>query len=219
MQTIKTLLFTALITSLFFSCSIFRTNMESAPRKTLAQHKVVAVLPIEIILRDKQTGMNQLRVNINEVVNVGVLSNTGFQIEMLGTDSKMEVREIQDVLVEMINREFLGRGYMPIERTRVASILNEQSLELAGVTESSSDITQIGKLVSADAVFSSKLVIVTEKGLVKDNSEITFNGRLVSVKTGSILLSGETIEVIRRMKVEELEGVIEDAFRGIKRVW
>ncbi len=94
-----------------------------------------------------------------------------------------------------ITEQFLLKGIRVLERSRIYSILKEQGFQQTGAVDFSTAV-EIGKIVGVNAVFigSVSRPTISNTANLKDNTwssyTVTFTGRLISVKTGDILLSG-----------------------------
>lgn len=94
-----------------------------------------------------------------------------------------------------ISTEFLKKGANVIERARIKSILDEQKLQLSGLTDTENAI-KIGALANVDYVFLADISMptITNNASWRDNTwqtvSISFAGKLVDVETGSVLMSG-----------------------------
>ena len=134
---------------------------------------------------------------------------------------------IRDYTVDLMNRNFAERGYSPIQRTRMESIVEEQKLQLAGFTEDSSGI---GKLIQADSVCTGKMTIVIEEkrgigGLlamvfssIEDDYEITFSADISSIENGIILFSNGVTQKGSGLSMKIVENTVEKWFRALPRV-
>lgn len=108
----------------------------------------------------------------------------------------VEISGYESVTAESkVTEQFLIKGFKILERSRIYSILKEQGFQQTGAIDFSTAV-EIGKIVGVNAVFigSVSLPTVSNTANLKDNTwstyAVTFTGRLISVKTGEILLSG-----------------------------
>jgi hypothetical protein len=108
----------------------------------------------------------------------------------------VEIRGYESATAESkITEQFLMKGIRILERSRIYSILKEQGFQQTGAVDFSTAV-EIGKIVGVNAVFigSVSRPTISNTANLKDNTwssyTVTFTGRLISVKTGDILLSG-----------------------------
>ncbi|MFC1582073.1 CsgG/HfaB family protein [Planctomycetota bacterium] len=109
-----------------------------------------------------------------------------------------------NVFIEGVNDSIMTellsyKRFRIVERKRLAAVLEELDLELAGMAESE-NAQKIGKLLGADALLFSALKSVMHEKNKKNavlaytedrRTEIIINAKLVLVKTGEILVAAE----------------------------
>lgn len=137
--------------------------------------------------------------------------------------------------VDSIQRNLLQKGFAPVERRRVEMVLREQKRQTSGLY---AEADNIGRLTGARALLTGDLVIQTENDLTYTIAEtvifppmllyrmavpntrthLTFNGRLVSVEDGTILLSGEASITRRGFEMEDVSEVINEWFARVHEI-
>lgn len=111
--------------------------------------------------------------------------NRGYDFSTLERTAVVSVEGIggqaaRDQVASMFNQALLGRGYSPIERSRIKTVLAEQDFSRSEVTRASG-AAQAGRILNVDSVV---LISVPQFG---DNMSMT--GQMVDVQDGTILWS------------------------------
>lgn len=142
---------------------------------------------------------------------------------------------IEDYSVDVIHNNFLKIGFVPIERRRIKAILHEQGRTQTGLY---GEQAEIGRLAGANAIFTGNISIRTELEhhphlatailfppsllyrLVVPNAKttLTFSGRLVSVRDGSILMSGETTRKEEGFEMDQVRELIDEWFEDMDHI-
>ncbi len=137
---------------------------------------------------------------------------------------------LEQQAVEAVQRNLIAKGFTPVERRRIREILQEHRRRATGLYRE--DAVRIGQLSGATALFSGSLFIRTENDMTYTIAEtvlfppmllyrmvvpntrtiLTLNGRLVSVKDGTVLLSGETSIERRGFEMEHISEVVDEWF-------
>lgn len=126
-------------------------------------------------------------------------------------------RWVEETVVEFSNRNFLEHGFAPLERRTVKNILKERTFQESGLVDEDSR-RNVGMLLGADALFSGRLELDIESGLVGDTVRIHFTGKLVSVDRGEILISGDSRHEADGFSVEAMQDVVDAYFRRVPRL-
>lgn len=99
-------------------------------------------------------------------------------IDVLGVVSNESAKnQIADYFV----MELLKKGYSPIERAQVQSLLKEQKFQASGIT-SDQEVAQAGRVLNVPAV-----IVVN---IPKFNEEISLTAKMIDVQDASILWMG-----------------------------
>ena len=185
-----------------------RLNHASEP--ILRQHLKVAVINVKVDIREEglfKDAMDMARTQMK-------MSS--------GTES---ASQIEEYIISSINRNLLDRGFLPVQRSQIKTVLNEQRFQQSGLTD---DATKIGQLVKADAVFQGTIVARKKAGLdvpfvvaclfpplfiVRGgDTQLLFSGNLTSVESGTILLSGTNSTNSGSHSLEDFDTLINDWF-------
>jgi len=86
----------------------------------------------------------------------------------------------QDQIASMFNQALLGRGYSPIERSRINTVLDEQDFSRSEVT-TATGASRAGEILNVDTVV---LINVPEFG-----DDMSMSAQMVDVQDGTILWS------------------------------
>lgn len=86
----------------------------------------------------------------------------------------------RDQVASMFNQALLGRGYSPVERSQIKTVLTEQDFSRSDVT-TASGAAKAGEILNVDSVV---LVNVPEFG-----DDMSMSGQMVDVSNGTILWS------------------------------
>lgn len=191
-------------------------KVNHAPAAFLKQHQHVAVVDVKIDVVEEGLLHDALSMAHREITGKEASSSPGADLE--------------EHSIATINRNLLEAGFMPVQRSRITSVLKEQHLQQGGLT---SDTTRLGALLKADAVFQGTITVKKQAGidiplvvaclvpplfLVRGGeTEIIFSGAMTSVETGSIMLSGTGSNVADRFSIKEIDAVINDWFERVPR--
>jgi len=88
---------------------------------------------------------------------------------------------VRNQIASFVEMELLERGYSPIERSRIQSLLDEQEFQASEIT-TSSDAVKAGQILNVPVVL---VIDVPEFG-----EEINVTGKMLDVKDASILWVG-----------------------------
>lgn len=86
----------------------------------------------------------------------------------------------RDQVASMFNQALLGRGYSPVERSQIKTVLTEQDFSRSDVT-TASGAAKAGEILNVDSVV---LINVPEFG-----DDMSISGQMVDVSNGTILWS------------------------------
>lgn len=86
----------------------------------------------------------------------------------------------RDQVASMFNQALLGRGYSPVERSQIKTVLTEQDFSRSDVT-TASGAAKAGEILNVDSVV---LINVPEFG-----DDMSMSGQMVDVSNGTILWS------------------------------
>lgn len=185
-------------------------TVQSRPTTELGQHRKIAVTSIQINLIEEKGC---------------VLFSDGLKTGEVA---------IEDYAVDVIHKNLLEKGFVPIERRRIKHILREQGLGQTGMYEQ----TQIGALAGASAIFTGNISIRTELEhhphiatailfppsllyrLVVPNAKttLTFSGRMTSVETSAILISGEIANKEEGFEMDMVRELIDEWFEDVESI-
>jgi len=94
-----------------------------------------------------------------------------------------------------ISEQFLLRGIKIVERSKIQKILQEHGFQQAGFVDQQTAV-EIGKIIGVPTIFIGSVSSPSMSNVanLRDNTwnsfTVTFTGRIISVKTGEIFLSG-----------------------------
>jgi curli biogenesis system outer membrane secretion channel CsgG len=91
----------------------------------------------------------------------------------------------------------LNHGCQVMERSKLASIVGEQKLQLSGLVEEGQAI-EVGKLAGVNAIFIGNITLSGQRtkfsvfppGVGQEATNMAFTGKLIDVKTGKIIITG-----------------------------
>lgn len=111
--------------------------------------------------------------------------NRGYDFSTLERTAVVSVEGIggqaaRDQVASMFNQALLGRGYSPIERSQIKTVLAEQDFSRSEVTRVSG-AAQAGRILNVDSVV---LISVPQFG-----DDMSMTGQMVDVQDGTILWS------------------------------
>lgn len=206
---------------LFLFCgSTVRLN--HAPVQVLAQKKLVAVVQIKIESVNKDSLFGAIRDGASTLSR----ALGGKDLKLPSTAKDDPEAKLEEFLASSVNRNLLAKGFVPIQRSKIHQVLDEQAFGQSGLT---ANRTRIGQMLKADAVFTGKLIVRESTGLdipvvvaclfpilflVRRSSaaELNFSGELTDVESGSLLLSGTASTEITKIRGEEFDGLVSDFF-------
>ncbi len=206
----------AVLLAFTFACAAATANVKYGSASLLKERRVVAVVDVAVAQTESDSFMNALMLNMSDTLNQ-VTGNEVLREDVRG--------RFQEFLVNSINRNLLEKGFAPIQRRRIQSVLKEQAFQQSGLTE---DPTRIGRLLDARAVYTGKLTIRKKDGfdyplilacvmpviliVPRPEANITFSGELTDVESGAVLASGSASKNVRDVKAEDVDEVIESWF-------
>ncbi len=209
---------------LFNGCSLFRSSQTaSAPSSVLKAYREVAVAPVEIIVRDRNSkSLSKIKVFSRDLDEKGGDRDMHeflrvFSSGLAGADEEMKLEHFQDFITETINRNLLSRGFIPMERSRIKVILEEMDLQQIGIVRQE-EVYELGKLARAESIFMGKLIVEVERGVFRDAIDLHFSGRLVSVTEGAVLLSGEESMEKNSTELDNISKLVNRWFRSVKKI-
>ncbi len=118
--------------------------------------------------------------NLIQRITIGIVEVTGYE---------------SNAAENKVSEQFLIRGVKIVERAKINKILQEHGFNQTGYVDNST-ATEIGKIIGVPAIFIGNVSSPSETNTanLRDNTwssySVTFTGRIISVKTGEILLSG-----------------------------
>ena len=118
--------------------------------------------------------------NLIRRISIGIVEITGYE---------------SNTAENKISEQFLIRGVKIVERAKINKILQEHSFQQTGYIDNSTAV-EIGNIIGVPAIFIGNVSSPSETNTanLRDNTwssfSVTFTGRIISVKTGEILLSG-----------------------------
>lgn len=207
---ISTLRMVPLILTIALTSCGGNVRLNHASEPILRQHLKVAVINVKVDVRE-------------EGLLKDAMDMARSQMKMSsGTES---ASQIEEYIISNINRNLLERGFLPVQRSQIKTILNEQRFQQTGLTD---DVTKIGQLVKADAVFQGTIVARKKAGLdvpfvvaclfpplfiVRGgDTQLLFSGNLTSVETGTIILSGTNSTNSGSHSLEDFDTLVNDWF-------
>jgi hypothetical protein len=198
---------------LFMHCSTGK--LVTAPQSVLKKYQIIAVAPLEIIVNTKKGKGVKI---VTSLVNTNKKNKKALSFieEVLGKDV-IDVNKFQDFLADSLNRNFMQKGFVPIERTRLKAVFKEIGLQQSGAIDSS-QAKKFGKLASADAIFLGKVMIDIEKRFIGNKINLYLSGRLVSVKEGFVLISGSSSTKVKEVNLKNFSELIDKWFRSLRRI-
>lgn len=124
----------------------------------------------------------------------GYSADSSVKVAVLGIESRIKTRSIDtETLTELLQTElFKQKVFIIVERAYLSKIIEEQKLQLSGLTES--DVSRIGSLAGADKVITGSLSELS--------GDMILIVKMVNVKTG-------TIEIIEQDKAGNLNDLIQ----------
>ena len=194
----------------------------SAKPERLQKNNPMAIAELKIDFAIKESTGQKVRNRIEGLLNSFVF------LKKKDSGKESSADSMKRILKENINKNFLRKGFTPIERERVDQILKEIAFQHSGLTDEKR--IELGKLLGARSLFFGKVFIEIEEGpldsgcidsltpffRVSDINRITFSGRLVSVRAGSILISGDlSTEIKGELQLEFIRELIDAWFDDV----
>jgi len=175
---------------LLFGCSGSQVAVQR--RSVLSLYPRVAVVQVGVNLIRNRSNASPLNKYV-DLLDRFLYQNVGkwLGVKVAGRGSSDQTGDLHSLALEAIHRNFLERGFLVVERERMASIYKEITFSQSGL--SSADRKQVGQLASADALYFADVNISMEKGWFKDKIRLSYTGRLISVEEGYVLMSGEAV--------------------------
>lgn len=116
--------------------------------------------------------------------------------------------------MDTILKNFLDKGFYPVEREQLRQILKEYSLRQAGVID---DLKEL-KLSGIDSIFTAHLQIRIVSSFWKTKAILSFSGRLMDIKTGMILASGSISKEFEEIREKNITSMIDSWFSDMYNV-
>ena len=215
-----------LVPLLLLGCSA-ASRVSSQPRSILTQYRKVAVVSMEVtIIRqraEKSEAGQRLRKYIalaDEYIFRAFRKAFGEDVR-IGSGRSRRPRDakanLEDLAIEIVNRNLLTKGFLPVERKQIKLILRELSREQSGLFDPETR-QEIGRLASVDALYHGRILVGVEEGLFSLKTRVTFNGRIVSVREGFVLMAGESTYRDDEFKPEYIRTVIDGWFDDVPRI-
>lgn len=179
-----------------------------APVDTVRKYSRVAALPIELVIQDERKKKAGLLDSVERVIRDNIIS-------IFEDTSVNDTDELRDLLTERVNYNFLDLGFVPIERTRIQSILKESGFQQTGITSAAS-ASKVGELSNAQSLFFGRMIIQIKGDEKNPTTDLSFSGRLVTVQEGAILLSGTLTLVDQDTNMETLTDMVDEWFDHVE---
>ncbi|MBM3299011.1 MAG: hypothetical protein FJY85_03555, partial [Deltaproteobacteria bacterium] len=114
--------------------------------------------------------VGQLNIDVSKINEVAV-------VDVIG---KIEGETAKNQIADYFGMELLRRGYTPVERTQIQSILKEQQFQTLDVT-SATDAVKAGRVLNVSAV----VVINVDYG-----EQMSMTAKMINVEKGTMLWIG-----------------------------
>lgn len=222
---IRPLFFACCVPLLLLGCTSY-SRVSSQPRSILNQYRKVAVAAMEVtIIRqraDKSETGDRLRKYIalaDEYIFRQFRRAFGEDIRIGSGGSKYRDPQanLEDLAIEIVNRNLLEKGFLPVERKQMKLIMRELSRSQTGLYDPATR-QEIGRLASVDALYHGQILVGVEQGLFSLKTRVTFNGRVISVEEGFVLVSGESTFRKDEFRPEHIRMAIDDWFDDVPRI-
>lgn len=188
----------------------------TAPADLLRNHRIVAAAPVELVIEVKESSRKSAVAALQKFVDLSGLKDRGIALDKdFLTPNTPTFDNFQDFLAETVNKNFLARGYMPIERTRLKAIMKEIGLQNTGLVDQEKAL-QAGKLARADAIYLGRFLVQVDPQFLSTKVRIHFAGRLVSVERGIILMSGEQAAEETKGSMKDFTNIIDEWFAPVR---
>ena len=211
---------------LLLACSS-SSRVSSQPKDVLKNYRKVAVASMEItVLRQKaeksETG-NRLAKYIalaDEYIYKAFREAFGDDVRIGSSrpsGRKDPTETLEDLAIEIANRNLLRKGFLPVERKQIKLIMRELSRSRTGLYDPATR-KEIGRLANVDSIFHGRILVGVEEGLFSLKTRVTFNGRIVSVEEGFVLISGESSYRDDEFKPSQIRNVLDGWFERVPRL-
>ena len=197
-----------LVSVLFLFAGCGPKVITQSPVSVIKEYRRVAAPPIEVVIEDESKKNESLLDSMERLIRDNL-------IDLLDDRNADTPDELRDHLTERVNYNLLNLGFVPIERTRLQSILKEAGFQQSGATDAKT-AARIGELSNAESLFFGRLFVQMGRKNGQPKIDITFTGRLVSVREGTILLSGTMTETDREASMEDLVEIIDEWFDHVE---
>ncbi|MCR9140931.1 MAG: hypothetical protein NXI24_01565 [bacterium] len=197
----------------YFAACSYSAKVKHAPESLLSSAQIVAVT----------------EMRVNNTIDGSLFDRVAQQVSTIIFEEDLESANLEqrfsEYLIASVNRNFLDRGYAPIQRIKIKQVEQEQAFQQSGLTKNS---VRLGELLDAGAVFTGQLNIRQKGGLdyplalaclvpplliiPRPEAEVIFSGELTHVKTGALLASGVSSGRMNPLSADEINKVIEAWF-------
>ncbi|MBE7439416.1 MAG: hypothetical protein HS115_13230 [Spirochaetales bacterium] len=198
---------------LLVSCSGSQVAVQR--RSVLSMYPRIAVVHVGVNLvrnRGNTSPLNKYVDLLDRFLYQNVGKWLGVKVSGRGSSGD-QTGDLHSLALESIHRNFLERGFLPVERDRMASIYKEITFSQSGL--SSADRKEVGQLASADALYFAEVNISMEKGWFQDKIRLSYTGRLISVEEGYVLMSGEAVRSHSEFEPGQIPDLVTRWFRRV----
>ncbi|MCB1158327.1 MAG: hypothetical protein H7A25_05130 [Leptospiraceae bacterium] len=186
--------------SILFSCKSF--HLSQTDKKYLQNNKKVGIHGFQVQIETQETLGARLSRGVVQLVFPD------------SKDGKPDKEKLKDLAMDTILKNFLDKGFYPVEREQLRQILKEYSLRQAGVID---DLKEL-KLSGIDSIFTAHLQIRIVSSFWKTKAILSFSGRLMDIKTGMILASGSISKEFEEIREKNITSMIDSWFSDMYNV-
>lgn len=166
-----------------------------------------------MLKKHRRVGIYQLKVEIDSQQSLGSRISEGVVDLLFPGQSRglFQQKRLQELTVDTALKNFLAKGYYPIERQKIREILQEKSLHQSGIVENRHKL----KLSGIDSIFNARLQIRVIKEFLKARTILSFSGHLTSVENGMILASGSITREQEEIHESDITDMIDTWFSDL----
>lgn len=171
----------------------------------------------EILKQNPKVGLHELEISIeSEESSFSASLKKGLSSFLFpeSKDRNEDKKKLREIVANTVLKNFLDKGFLPIEREKLRQILKEYSLNQTGITDSVKEL----KISGVDCIFSGALRLRVVHEFWSSYTMISFSGRLMKIDDGLILASGSISKKFDEIKEDKIIDLIDTWFSGLKSI-
>ncbi len=207
-----------------FGCTSPSSRVSSQPVLVLSAYRKVAVVSMEVTIIRNRMEKSETGNRLGKYIALADEYIFRRFREAFGKDTRIGAgrledprdpkANLEDLAIEIVNRNLLEKGFLPVERQQMKLILRELSRSQTGLFDPGTR-QEIGRLAAVDALYHGRILVGVEQGLFSLKTRVTFNGRIISVGEGYVLVAGESTIVDDEFKPEHIRQTIDGWFEDV----